>query len=744
MVDRRRLGSAGSGPAVSVLDQLAERMGIEPEFKDATGKIRRTDPKVSRSLLNSMGLQVENARKAQSMLRELERAEAGCSLPRVMVVAQSATRLAVPLTLPRGIEVVRWSVREEDGASRGGEVSFSQLAPLRARKTGSAVERRHLVIQAPPKIGYHWLRIEAHGLEPAEMRLIVVPQRCYVPEGLAEDTPVWGISLQLYLLRSQHNWGIGDFGDLKRFAEFAAELGASVIGLNPLHAMFLDAPEKASPYSPASRLFLNVLFIEIPAVPEWSSGARARAMAEAPDFQRDLAHCRAAPLVDYEAVARLKLPLLRALFDVFRSDADGGRRQAFEDFRRQQGDALERFCRFQALREHFAAQESRQADWRNWPKDYQDPGSASVARFAHEHRDRIDFLAWTQWTADQQLAEAAEAARAKGMTIGIYRDLAVGADSAGAETWARPSLVVSSAHVGAPPDILNPAGQDWGLPPFNPHALRTEAYSGFIDLVRANMRHAGGLRIDHVMGLQHLYWIPEGFAPAEGAYVSYSMDDLVGILALESRRHRCLVVGEDLGTVPEGFRERMEVAGILSYRVLFFEFDAKGSFVQPQDYPPLALATPGSHDLATLRGWWEAHDIALKSRHGLYPSADEEHRQHEQRAKERVALLRALEAAGLGLPDLDATGPFRSNLGDAVHAFLARTRAGLAMVQLDDLTDERDQVNLPGTTDQHPNWRRKQSLSLEELSTNPRVRALAHILNSARPPRSSRKSPDVR
>jgi 4-alpha-glucanotransferase len=222
------------------------------------------------------------------------------------------------------------------------------------------------------------------------------------------------------------------------------------------------------------------------------------------------------------------------------------------------------------------------------------------------------------------------------------------------------------------------------------------------------------------------------------------MDDLIGILALESRRHRCLVVGEDLGTVPEGFRERMEAAGVLSYRVLFFEFDADGAFVQPQDYPPLALATPGSHDLATLRGWWEAHDIELKSRHGLYPSATEERGQHEQRAKERVALLHALEAAGLGLPDLDATGPFRPDLADAVHAFLARTRAGLAMVQLDDLTDERDQVNLPGTTDQHPNWRRKQSLSLDELSANPRVQALAHILNSTRPPRSSRKSPDVR
>ena len=729
---------------MSVLDQLSARMGIEPEFKDATGKLRQTEPKVSRALLTAMGLAVGDARRAQTMLRQMEQAEADRPLPPVMVVRDPGAPLAVPLTLPRGIEVVRWTVTDEDGASREGEVSFAKLAPPRSRKRSPEVERRTLVIQAPAKIGYHRLRIDAHGLGPAEMRLIVVPARCYVPEGLIADTPLWGISLQLYLLRSKTNWGIGDFGDLKRFAEFAADLGAAVIGLNPLHAMFLDAPDKASPYSPASRLFLNVLFIEIPAVAEFGSSDRVRAIAATPEFRRDLAHCRDAPLVDYAAVARLKLPLLRALFEAFRNNADSGRSRAFQDFRRQQGDALERFCRFQALREHFAAQAPPQADWRNWPKEYQDPVSSSVARFAQQHRDRIDFLAWTQWIADQQLAEAAGIARAKGMTIGIYRDLAVGADSAGAETWARRDLVVSSAHVGAPPDILNPVGQDWGLPPFNPHALRMEGYSGFIDLVRANMRHAGGLRIDHVMGLQHLYWIPQGCPPAQGAYVSYPMDDLIGILALESRRQRCLVVGEDLGTVPEGFRERMEAAGILSYRVLFFEFNADGALVQPQDYPPLAVATPGSHDLATLRGWWEAHDIELKSRHGLYPSRDEAQRQHEQRAKERAALLRALAAAGLGLTDLDATSPFRPDLADAVHAFLARTRAGLAMVQLDDLTDEREQVNLPGTTDQHPNWRRKQSLNLEDLAANPRVRALAQILNSARPSLPSRRHSDVR
>ena len=328
MVDGDRRGRAGNGPAVSALDQLAGRMGIEPEFKDATGQVRHTDPKVSRALLDAMGLAVEDAANAKAMLLELERGEADRPLPPVMVVPDSIAPFAVPLTLPRGTDAVRWSVKEQDGSSREGEVSFSRLAPERSQKARPAVECRRLVIPAPANIGYHVLRIEARGLDPAEMPLIVVPRRCFVPEGLADQAPIWGISLQLYLLRSKQNWGIGDFGDLKCFANVAADLGASVIGLNPLHAMFLDAPERASPYSPASRLFLNVLFIEIPAVPEFDSAERVRAMTDAPDFQRDLVHCRDAPLVDYQAVARLKLPILRALFDVFRSDADSARSTA--------------------------------------------------------------------------------------------------------------------------------------------------------------------------------------------------------------------------------------------------------------------------------------------------------------------------------------------------------------------------------------------------------------------------------
>jgi 4-alpha-glucanotransferase len=708
---------------MSALDRLAVRMGIEGQFQNAAGEIQRTSGETKRRLLGAMGADVRGEAEARAELAAREREDWSRPLPPVLVARESERRIAVPITLPAGAGALTWSLREESGAVRQGTLPFGNFEPIDDyRLDGLAMERRHLVIEAPSAIGYHQLHVETSEGASADMALIFAPQSCHVPDGLADDRPIWGISAQLYLLRSDRNWGIGDFTDLKSLVEIAADLRASIIGLNPLHTMFLDRPEHASPYSPASRLFLNVLYIDVTALPEWSGSDRP---------PPEVSACRETARVDYEAVARLKLPVLERLFRRFVDGADRHRRAAFGAFRQQRGEALQRLCHYKALREYFAAKDQG-ADWRHWPEDYRDPGSSAVTRFAETNRERIDFFAWMQWVADEQLAAAAETARSRRMAVGLYRDLAVGADMGGAETWSSPGVVVSSAHVGAPPDLHNPAGQDWGLPPFNPQALRREAYAGFIDLVRANMRHAGGLRIDHVMAIQHLYWIPEGRPPSEGAYVSYPLDDLTGILALESQRHRCVVVGEDLGTVPEGFRERMEAAGILSYRVLAFE-QQDGHFIPPAKYPALALAAAGSHDLATLRGWWEERDIDLKERHGLYSGEAEAKRQREQRVSDRAALVEALQDAGLRLPDgFDACSGYRLELNDAVHEFLARTRAGIAMVQLDDLTDEFDQVNLPATTDEHPNWRRKQSLSLEEIAASRRIRVIADMLNRAR------------
>jgi len=368
-----------------------------------------------------------------------------------------------------------------------------------------------------------------------------------------------------------------------------------------------------------------------------------------------------------------------------------------------------------------------------------DPHSAAVAEFVRAHAERIEFFQYLQWEADRQLGAAAAAGRAAGLALGLYRDLAVGVDPHGAEAWADQQLVAPGAAIGAPPDPLSRAGQNWGLAPFNPLVLRRQGFAPLIAALRANMRHAGILRIDHVMGLQRLYWIPDGSPATDGAYVNYPFHDLLRLVALESRRQCCAVVGEDLGTLPEGFRETMRAANALSYRVFVFERGEGARFAPPRDYPPLAAASAATHDLATLKGFWLGHDIAWRERLGIYPDQAAAATEVQERRRDRHLLLEALAAEGL-LPRerfgeflaTDDTPNYTVELGEAIHAFLARSRARLMLVQLEDVAGESEQANLPGTTDGHPNWRRRLSLRLEDILAGPDLLRLAGSVNAAR------------
>jgi 4-alpha-glucanotransferase len=731
--------SADEGSSANALNELAKRMGIESQFYDARGHVVHAPVATKRNLLAAMGLDGSNETAARLTLERMEHAEWNRSMPPVVVAYADNGPIFVEVILPAEAAEITWHLTFEENGECSGRANFAQLPLLAERDLdGRKLQRRRLAFANTLPNGYHTLSIKPGD---ARTKLVISPGQCWLPSSMVKGRRLWGIAAQLYLLRSATDWGIGDLGDLRNLVELAAVNGADVIGLNPLHAMFHDNPEHASPYSPASRLLLNILNINILDIPELADCPDIQALIASESFRAKLNPCRAASLVDYTAVMALKLPVLAALFEHCRTMKDRTRWHAFETFRRDRGNGFERNCIFLALREHFSGCDSRQLDWRAWPEEYRNPNSPAVATFVTENQRRVDCLAWLQWIADTQLNAAAAAATAYNMAIGLYRDLAVGADHAGAETWVNATAVVSSAHVGAPPDILNPAGQDWGLPPFHPHALREEGYRSFIDLIRANMRHAGGLRIDHVMGLQHLYWIPEGERPSAGAYVAYPLNDLVGILALESHRHQCLVVGEDLGTVPKGFRERMAAANILSYRVAFFEQDPEtDAFLLPDVYPSLAVAVLGSHDLPTLRGWWEERDIELKERLGLYPTPEETERQREMRQREKAQFLATLRQQKLLYEDEE---PNSSNLARAAHVFLARTNSCLAVTQIDDMTDEVDPINIPATSDEHPNWRRRLSVTLEELASRPQFNDIAKILSRERGKQHSQENETV-
>ncbi len=712
-----------SAKRASALEALAARAGIEPEFKDALGRLKTTGVDTRRALLAAMGIAADDETQARAALEQFDRVEWERSLPPVCVLCRSAGAPAVGVRAAAGTKNLEFHIRLEHGRDLRSTVSFDSLELVERKEVaGTLREERRFVLPDDVPDGYHRLYI---GGEEVSTSLIVSPGRCWLPPETAAGKRLWGVTVQMYLMRSATNWGIGDYADLARLAALFATRGGDVIGLNPLHAMFLDDPEHASPYSPASRLLLNVLCIDVASLAQGSRSADAKATIASAAFQADLARCRDAKLLDYAGVAALKLPVLRMIYAAWQSARESDEWLAFEEFRRAGGALLDRGTLFEALREHFAGLESGRGDWHRWPAAYRDPESAAVAAFAVEHASAISFHAWLQFIADAQLGVAAAAAES--MAVGLYRDLAVGADPSGAETWCNGHAVVGAAQVGAPPDIYNPQGQNWGLPPFNPHALRREGYRSFIDLVRSNMRHAGGLRIDHVMALQHLYWVPTGMSPTEGAYVRYPLEDLVGILALESQRNRCLVVGEDLGTVPEGFREHMAAANILSYRVLFFEKDAAG-FIAPHAYPKLALAVVGSHDLPTLRAWWQSSDLDLKVALQRFPTSEAEASAREERSHDREELIEALCQAGLPAKE----GMSVDQLVRFAHAYLASSRAAFAMVQLDDITNEESPVNVPTTSTEHPNWRRRLSLTLEQVAIDARFEMLVGVFNEER------------
>ena len=510
----------------------------------------------------------------------------------------------------------------------------------------------------------------------------VAPIRAWQGDGKRH----WLVAVQLYGLKSARNWGIGDFTDLKALIGIAALHGAAGIGLNPLHALFPDRPEQASPYAPNSRLFLNPLYIDVAAIPEFSG-------------RPALAALRKGDLVDYPGVARVKMKALRETYERFRTEAEPARRADLDAFRAERGEPLLRFACFEVLRQR------HDRPWTDWPAPWRTPSRADLERFRSENVADCEFEEFLQWTADTQLAECHAAAKATGMAVGLYIDVAVGIDRHGADAWARQDAVLSSISIGAPPDEFNPAGQDWGLAPFNPDTVAEDNFAPMRQLLASAMRHAGAIRLDHVLGLKRMFMIPRGMRSADGAYVRFPFEPLLQVVAEESVRYRCSVIGEDLGTVPEGFRDTMAKWGLWTYRVMLFEREGDDAhFKAPEAYPAEALATFNTHDLPSFRGWLDSHDLRTKRALGLDPGESDDARRWA-----REKLREMLQARGQGYaPDALA----------AVAACLGAAPSRLVAIALDDIVGAVEQLNIPGTMSEHPNWRRKLPVALEELAVH--------------------------
>jgi len=656
------------------LEILASRAGLAVDWIDANGRPQHVQPDALRAVLKGLGHPADTDAEIEASLVELEQAQQSKHLPPLLTVDSGAS-----------LDLARYF--EPDTLCR---VHLEQGETLELRLDGNAV------LPGVIALGYHQVQINDQTFT-----LAVAPTHCYSVAEAVDSQPAraWGISAQLYGLRRLNDGGFGDTLALEHLARAAAERGADALAISPMHAMFSADPQRYSPYSPSSRLFLNSLY----ASPACILGEReVRNAIEALGIADQLHDLEQLDLIDWPAAAQAKQRLLRALYEDFRH-GHHPQHADFLSFRQTGGEVLENHCRFEAVQAVRAAA-GESLDWRHWPAEWRTPQSPALAKFAEEHREEVGFYAFAQWLIARCLERAQQAARGSGMGVGLIADLAVGADGGGSQAWSRQDELLADLTVGAPPDILNRAGQGWGISAFSPEGLKRHGFRAFIEMLRANFAHAGGLRIDHVMGLQRLWVIPMDASPKEGAYLYYPVDDMLRLLALESHRHQAIVLGEDLGTVPDGLREKLIGRSILGMRVLLFEQGHDGQFKPILDWPDNALATTSTHDLPTLNGWWHSRDIDWNIQLGLIDAPTVE-QWSEHRLRERQALRQALSQDPQNF--VDEIRNETDHMIDASVRYLGHTRAPLVLLPLEDALGIEEQANLPGTTDTHPNWRRR-------------------------------------
>ncbi|HIF9196246.1 TPA: 4-alpha-glucanotransferase [Photobacterium damselae] len=716
----------------SVLKHVAHMAGITDKYISAWGDEATVEDETLSRLLAALGYDVRNDEALLESARKKNRTEV--LAPVKVIRAGEPMQVELHLGASARVSDFSWRLETEQGEVFEGWLQ-SQLV------TDERDEGQPLVFALPNDLawGYHKLTVSRKRRKsPYEMTLIVTPTACYKQTALVNNKKLWGTSVQLYSVRTQHNWGIGDFGDLKQLVADIAKNGGDFVGLNPIHSLFPANPEGASPYSPSSRRWLNVIYIDVSSVCEFAQSDAAQQLVGSHEFQQRLAETRQSNWVNYSEVACLKMAALRLLFDTFVTrhlEKNTERAKQFLNFVEQGGESLLHQAAFDALHALLKSQDDTMWGWPVFPESYRHFDNQAVQTFIQENQHEVQLYMYLQWLADCQLAEVQELAEEKGMVMGLYRDLAVGVCDSGAETWAQHGELCLDVSVGAPPDILGPLGQNWGLPPLNPEVLVERAYQPYIDLLRANMRHCGALRIDHVLGLLRLWWIPKGESAKAGAYMYYPVEDLLAILALESHRHQCTVIGEDLGTVPDEIVDKLATAGVHSYKVFFFETAEDGGYFSPRHYPDQSMAALCTHDMPTLRGFWHCDDLKMGSELGLYPDQDALNGLFDSRAESKQRILDSLDWHGYLSQNIGRNAayvPMDSKLSEGMQLHLAAGASALLSLQLEDWLEMDKPVNIPGTVDEYPNWRRKLSTTLDDLFTRQDIIDLTRRLTEAR------------
>ena len=730
------------------LELLAAAYGIQPSYSDIWGNTHTIPSETLEQVLGAMGVDVSDPQKA---LQHLEHRFWNQLAPPVLVASIDQLPSEFLFQLPANSSPgamsekelqVRLEITGENTSAINHSYHFEQLNFKKDHQLdGITYECWSFPFPAALSTGYYHFKLtvayENHKHQQTTL-VIICPEQAYLPPALQGDGKRAGIAISLYGLRSQRNWGVGDFGDLKEFIRWAiGSLHVDVIGLNPLHAISNRQPYNISPYFPSSRFYRNFIYLDIAAMEDFRSSAAANEFVQAEATQNLLAELRASELVQYERVATLKLQVLERVFQTFLQDhwldkaGMTERSRKFQAYLQRETGLLDNFATFCALEDSFHQKDPDAWAWRQWPEPFQNPYSQEVQEFQQNHWQSILFYKYLQWQVEEQLKEAQDLARSMGASVGLYHDLALGNDPGGADNWAYQDLFVPGVTVGAPPDDFALEGQDWGFHPPHREKYRSDGYSLFVQEIRKNCQAGGALRIDHIMRFFRLFWIIQGQRAKNGTYVENYYQDLLRILALESDRAKTLIIGEDLGTVPPQVREALAYLRIFSYRLFYFERDDQGGLREPGSYPPYALAAVSTHDLPTLAGFWTGEDLSLRNSLGMFPSEDQFHAALQKRRSEKEEIVQRLVASGFLAKEAVNDPTFHAGFGDELHSgiigFLFSTPAKLVVISQEDLFKDSRQQNVPGTVTEHPNWSTKMYYTLEELWQDPEVEKCVRV-----------------
>jgi 4-alpha-glucanotransferase len=704
------------------IQALAGVFGIEREYTDNWGRVFKTSPSIMRDILETKGVRLDPG--LLSMAHQVVTLTEG-SIPNEVSIHMDFTQSFLDELRKNGL--ITLTAQESGIALMSQPINKSSLVEDFDKETGLTL----VPVPLPDNlaIGDHRFLVTVHSetsTYSVALEIIVGPFKAYTPRLMEDGQKIAGIAVSLYGVRSETNWGVGDFTDLERIIDWAFDdLGAHFVGLNPLHALFNACPYNCSPYMPSSRTFCNLIYIDVPKAASRISEKVAHGILNDPSIHETSRKLRESELVDYEGVSSLKIRALRSIFDQFRGSSGSPDIKAvyseFECYIEEGGDSLNRFATFCVLRDFFLAKSPDLRSWMTWPEGFQHPGSEDVQRFRERNTVEIMFHEFIQWVCESQLADAQRYALRKGMLVGLYHDLALAVDPDGADSWSTQEYFVRGFSVGAPPDAFAPEGQDWGFQPPNSHQVRMAGFSPFRNSLQVGCKHGGALRIDHVMQIHHLFWIPMGQSASYGVYVKDFEEDLLNVLAMESAINHTMVVGEDLGTLPFNFRERLIDRGIYSYRIFYFERDENFNQAPYFNYPAGALVSLSTHDLPTFSGFWQGTDIDERLAIGRI-KPDEEIAARSERTTQKAKIIERLVSDGVLPPEVahrawESTVP-TDELHTAVLSFIFRTPCRLAIISLEDLFGDVRQQNLPGTTIERPNWVTKTKFTVEELKSH--------------------------